>query len=780
MLYTQVEKRSWIAPMLLGLSAVVLCATSAALKLPLGGVAAQVLLFLSPLAFGIRGALLVLAIGVLPWSVNTGDTETGVRLAIIISSIALVQQIVPIVPGYVTTLLVWLACVSPALSMLKEFAATQPLPTSDPVIVTLLQDVLVTSLAGCLLFNEALWWRLTGRVRYLNANQLIPHLMAATSLTALFVVALALRQAGLLNAAVQTQVGMTLGTLIVAAFVLIPTLFGIHIVRSIAASHTTAFASSTHTPIDAPAREGQIRKSAPEDAWKIVGGKNTSGPPAPEEKASLELGVCALDGNGSVLFMNDNFQRLVGIPERVPLGSSFESCCTTSSLGQYIWQLVSTTAPSVEHSENLRVAGRHDNVKFLQIQLCPHQLAENTEEGAKSERPPRVIKVADITAKRTIDERLLRIQRHKALSACARSAAPQLSKLFTAMLGRASFATRPGASQAEALRHIQALCAKGGALVQQLSELSLPPENAERHTLNVATALEERLPLLRGLVPPGINVHCAASADALPVKLDPAMLTQVLSLVILNASEAYPDGNGKVSLAFGEEEIDDVVSKLHAGSRPGRFARISISDYGRGMPAEVLARAANPLLTVRGEFGHIGLDLPSVLAVMSDHDGFMTVESRPERGTTVSLYFPLSTQPIVAEDPHQLSLNNEPPPANTRVMIVEDSPELREMLSEMIKCLGYNPIACDNKESAMELLEAGNVDILVVEESLPGLAAHDLVSQAHAPGSHVKTVLLASGQNSPCEDSDTVLLKPFDISQLAKALDDSEQKTLAQ
>jgi CheY-like chemotaxis protein len=296
----------------------------------------------------------------------------------------------------------------------------------------------------------------------------------------------------------------------------------------------------------------------------------------------------------------------------------------------------------------------------------------------------------------------------------------------------------------------------------------------------VATALEERLPLLRGLVPPGINVHCAASADALPVKLDPAMLTQVLSLVILNASEAYPDGNGKVSLAFGEEEIDDVVSKLHAGSRPGRFARISISDYGRGMPAEVLARAANPLLTVRGEFGHIGLDLPSVLAVMSDHDGFMTVESRPERGTTVSLYFPLSTQPIVAEDPHQLSLNNEPPPANTRVMIVEDSPELREMLSEMIKCLGYNPIACDNKESAMELLEAGNVDILVVEESLPGLAAHDLVSQAHAPGSHVKTVLLASGQNSPCEDSDTVLLKPFDISQLAKALDDSEQKTLAQ
>ena len=763
--------------MLLGLSALVVCATSAALTLPLGGVVAQILLFLAPLAFGIRGALLVLAIGVLPWSINTGDTETGVRLAIIISSIALVQQVAPIVPAYVTTLLVWLACVSPTLSILKSYEAAQPVTTGDPVILTLLQDILVTSLAGCLLFNEAVWWRLTGRVRYLNANQLIPHLMAATSLTAVFIVALALRQAGLLNAAVQTQVGMTLGTVIVAAFVLIPTLVGTHIVRSLAASHTAAFVASAHTSIDASVREGPSRKAVQDDAWKIVGGKLTSKAPAPEEKASLELGVCALDGNGAVLFMNDNFQRLVGLPEKAPVGDSFESLCEKSSLGQYIWQLVSTTDPALEHCEDLRVAGRPDNVKFIQIQLCPHQLAEKTGASAESERPPRVIKVADITGKRTIDERLLRIQRHKALSACARAAAPQLSELFTAMLGRASFATQPGQPQAEALRHIQTLCAKGGALVQQLSELSISPENAERHTLNVVAALEARLPLLRGLVPPGIDVQCASSHEHLPVKLDPAMLTQVLALVILNASEAYPDGSGRISLTFGEEEIDEVVSKLHAGSRPGHFARISISDFGRGMPAEVLARAANPLLTVRGEYGHIGLDLPSVLAVMSDHDGFMTVESRPERGTTVSLYFPLSTQPIVAVRSPQLPLNNETAHANTRVMIVEDSAELREMLGVMVKSLGYEPVTCDSKEFAMGALQAGDVDILVVEESLPGLAAHDLVNLAHSSGSQVKTVLLASGQNAPSDDSDAVLLKPFDISQLAKALDDSEQKT---
>lgn len=777
MLYAKVEKQSWIAPVLLGFSALIVCAVSAALKFPLGGVAAETLLFLAPLAFGIRGVLLVLSVCVLPLAINSGDVATGTRLAILLMSIAITQHVLPIVPGYVTTLLVWLACVSPTLALLQASGAATQGALREPRILSLLQDVLVAALAGCLIFNEGLWWRLTGRVRYLNANQILPHLMAATSLTALFVVALSLREAGLLDLAVQTQVGMTLGTLIVAVFVLIPTLFGIHIMSSLAISHGAAFLSTGHSSTEVPIRNGSSMNALQDDAWEIVDGKQSGAGTAHEERTALELGVCALDGNGVVLFMNDNFQRLVGLPEKAAIGTFFEPLCASASLAQYIWQLVSTTDSALEHNEDLRVSGRKDGVKFIRIQLCSHQLAEPPAGAETSERPPRVVKISDITAKKTIDERLSRIQRHKALSACARSAAPQLSELFTAILGRASHAQQSEQSQLGALRQIQALCAQGGALVQQLSELSIPPENAERQTIDIASAITERMPLLKGLVPPGIDVQCSDASAALLVKLDHALLTQALALLLMNAAEAYQDGKGKVSLSVQEEDIDEVVSKLHPGSRPGRFARISISDYGRGMPPELLARVANPLLTIRGEYGHIGLDLPSVLAVMSEHDGFMTVESRPERGTTVSLYFPLCAQPTASARHRQvgLSLQNGESHASKKVMIVEGGPELRELLSEMVKSLGYVPITCEGRDGAMQLLESEKVDILLVDESLPGLAVHDLVSRAHATASHVKTVLLSSAHNSPSEDSDAVLLKPFDISQLAQALDDSEQ-----
>ncbi len=784
MRYGQVEKQCALAPLLLGLLALAISALSAALRFPLGAFGAELLLFLGPLAFGFRGALSVIATGLVPWVYNTGDIETGTRLSILLMAVAAGQRFLPIVPGYVTTLLAWLACVSPTLSSFQAFHAREQSILAEPVMMALTQDVLVAALAGCLLFNDAFWWKLTGRTRLLQPRGLIPHLMAATSLTAIFVVAVALRHAGLLESAIETQQGMGLGTVIVTGFVLIPTLFGIHIARAMASSQSPLLGAHGQSALEPGAQQQSNRMPHQDDSWEIMSGRTATPQTAartPEERAAIDVGVCALDGDGAILFMNDNFRRLAGVAEGGSVGSQFELTGSTSSLCQYIWQLVSTTDPSQEHQEDLRVSGRADNVKFLQIHLCSHQLSERPEGANASDRPPRVIRISDITAKRTIDEKLSRIQRHKALSACAQAAAPQLSRLFTAILGRASYAKESGKQGAEvaALAQIEKLCAQGAPLVQQLNELGVAPDVAERHVVSLSASVEERLALLQGLVPEATFVLAPTqeAGGLLPVKLDSALLTQALSLVVMNAAEAYPGGKGKIAISLAKEEIDELVSKLHPGSRPGSFARISISDFGRGMPAEVLARAANPLLTVRGEYGHIGLDLPSVLAVMSEHDGFMTVESKQDRGTTVSLYFPLLPQAALAQPSKQEAAvpDAQHNHANTRVMIVEDSPELRDLLSDMVRSLGYQSVACESKDGAMQLLESNTVDILLVEDSLPGLEARELVNHAHASGHAIKTVLLAAAQNAAAEESDAVLVKPFSLQQLSKTLDESER-----
>lgn len=783
MLHTRIEKQSILAPIGLGLSALLISGVSASLNLAGGPFITELLLFLAPLAFGLRGALLVIAIAVVPMALNPVSIPTAARLSIVILSLGVTQSYLRAVPPYTIALLAWLAFVPPLIDALQALNPQAPSLMPESFAMLLVQDVLIASLASSFLFNENVWWTLTNRARYHRANQLIPHLMTTTALASVFATGIFLQHSELLDDAFRSTIGMTLGTAIIAAFVLLPTALGLHISRTLRAQESSPLLGQSRLGPD-QAVHGPGMNGSTDESWDLVSGmgqKARNDAHALRAAAELDVGVCAVDESGEVLFMNPRFASLAAITEESPVGKPFNALSCASELVSYIWQLVSSTDPSREFSEEFRVAGRPDQVKFLEIDLRAHGSVETggVETAQQICATPRVIRLSDITARRTIDARLLRIQRHKTLSACASSAAPRLAEIFTSILGRASCALQSGqpAALASALSAIQNLGSAGGGLVQQLNELSVAPDHATRRIVDANASLFERLKLLEGLVRDGIQVSLQSCSEQLPIRVDTALLTQAVSLVVMNAAEAYPDGAGRVAISVGPEEIDDLLCRLHPGSRPGTFARISITDFGRGMSPEVLAKVANPLLTQRSEFGHIGLDLPSVLAVMSEHDGFMTVESKPERGTTVSLFFPLSRgatlSPLEPGDAvaHRPSQDHQ----NTRVLIVEDRPELRALLQEMVRSLGYRSTACGSRDDALKLMSAAPVDIVLIEDSLPGLAAHQLVSEVHAKDSHAKTVLLAVAANTAAHESDSILVKPFSLQTLAQKLEESEK-----
>lgn len=786
MLHAHVEKQAVVGPIILGLVALGLSASASAIGVSAASWSSELVILLAPLAFGLRGGALVIGVAVLPMFLNPASYPTAIRLSILVTALGLSQTLFRAVPAYTTALLVWLACVPPALEGIAIIEASVPAVSPESLVMLLAQDVLLAAVAGSLLFNESLWWLLTKRARYLRGAQLLPHLMTATALSSLFAVGIFLNSMGLLDEAFRTPRGMALGTALIAIFALIPTVVGFHIGRVVRTQERSHLLGTGANSPELSTGGDVSREHRLEDSWDIA---HTSRSARSEQSTSSrptlenDVGVCAVDESGAVLFMNERFKGLASVTTSNPVGMALADLSCSTELIHYIRQTISSTDPSREFVEEIRVSGRSDNVKFLEINLCPHTVTGESHDGTSAQSTPRVIRLSDITARRTIDDGLSRIQRNKTLSACAAGSAPQLSEIFTTILGHASYAlhVQNASALSSALQSIQDLAVRGGALSRHLNELTVAPDQASRGTLDANAAIGERRGLFQGLVGDSIEVVVQGCPEKLPVRVDSALLTQATSLVVMNAAEAYQDGHGRVTISLGIEEIDELLCRLHPGSRPGSYARISISDHGRGMPAEVLARVANPLLTVRGEYGHVGLDLPSVLAVMSEHDGFMTVESKPERGTTVSLFLPL----VRGVDAHDTSetlveagVTSATSPAthsDTRVLIVEDSPSLRSLLHEMVKSLGYCSTTCGSKEDALKLLQSAPVDILLVEESLPGLAAHELVSEAHAHDSHVKTVFLSSSQNKQCEESDAVLLKPFDLGALAQKLAESEK-----
>ena len=789
-----IENQSLLAPIAIGLAALVIFAIVETFHFTAGTAVAELLLFMVPLAFGIRGACIVIAIAVLPWSLYTSDPQMAYRLTIIIVALGCAQRYLPMVPGYATALLTWMAVVQPTLGALTAAGATFATMSAATTLLTLVQDLFVVTLAGAFLFNDSLWWFITRRARYQHEMQLIPHLMTATSLTALFATLLSLSQLGVLQETVAVDANLMIGIGVVTCFVMIPSLFGLHISHSVTHGRGSLLSNSRNTAESgglATLQSGRIG----EEEWDFAYGINTNGSkPSTEEplEDTYEAGVCALDGDGAVLFINDRFRALVCLSSENVVGACFNELAANTELVQYIWQLIGITDPSLEFVKELHLSDRKDGVKFIEINLRSHDSSQSTQENEQEDGQknnlkigsPRVIRITDITARRTIDHRLLKIQRLKAFNACATGAAPKLTEIFTTILGRASHALHVGhpAALSSALQRISEIAARGGLFAQQLNELTVAPEASTRRGVELGNALSERLPLLRELVCDGIDVTLQLSDGDLPVKIDTALLTQALSLIVMNSSEAYPSGIGQVSINTAYEEIDAAVCHLHPGSKPGNFARIKISDRGCGMSAEVLARVANPLLTTRGEFGHVGLDLPSVLAIMNEHDGFMTVESKPERGTTISLYFPIfipveqratTYKSQSLNGAGKIAVNNQ----DKRVLIVEDSNDLRSLLQDMVKSLGYRSTACSNKDEALKLLQAGHVDILLIEDSLPGLSVQALIGELPANNGGIRTVLLSDSENITTPNSDAVIIKPFDIGTLSDTLKEGGQRS---
>lgn len=115
-------------------------------------------------------------------------------------------------------------------------------------------------------------------------------------------------------------------------------------------------------------------------------------------------------------------------------------------------------------------------------------------------------------------------------------------------------------------------------------------------------------------------------------------LEQAVANLVINARDAV-GRQGRIELQVDERLLDDVAARSVSGGRPGRFARLRVSDDGPGIPLELQRRVFDPLFTTK-PMG-TGLGLAVVSRVVEQHRGFVSVQSEPGRGATFELYLPV-------------------------------------------------------------------------------------------------------------------------------------------
>jgi signal transduction histidine kinase len=243
---------------------------------------------------------------------------------------------------------------------------------------------------------------------------------------------------------------------------------------------------------------------------------------------------------------------------------------------------------------------------------------------------------AELTLRAHDEELRLRGQQLQALGQLAGSLAHDLNNLLVVVLGSGS-AMRQRAPGPDADDLLQA-AERGAVLCRQILDFGRRVP-ATSGLVDLRLLADRLAPMLRRLIRPRVELLVEGEPGRALVRADPVPLEVALLNLATNGRDAMPDG-GTLEVRAGILEVAAGDPWFRQGVHAGRWALLSVRDFGRGMDAETLRRVGEPFFTTKAPGKGTGLGLASVRATARAAGGRLVVASTPGQGTTVSLVLP--------------------------------------------------------------------------------------------------------------------------------------------
>jgi len=345
--------------------------------------------------------------------------------------------------------------------------------------------------------------------------------------------------------------------------------------------------------------------------------------------------------------------------------------------------------------------------------------------------------VTDITerkqaeAKRGLLESQLReSQKMEAIGTLAGGIAHDFNNILAAILGNAALARQevaPGSAAQTSLEQIERAGVRGRSLVQKILAFS----RMQPHMLvsqPMRPLVEQSVALLRATLPASVELSLKLSDEPLLVGADATQVQQVLTNLCTNAWHALEGSAGRITIGLDATDLRADPARGLGEVEPGRYAHLWVSDTGCGMSEVTRTRLFEPFFTTKPVGQGTGLGLSVVHGIVSAHQGAITVDSTPGRGSIFHLYFPLVLAPAnVAEAPKAALRTAQG--AGQHVLYVDDDPAMLLLVESLLQRAGYRVTAIERPREAIERIRAQPeaFDLVVTDYNMPELTGMDLV-----------------------------------------------------
>ncbi len=456
---------------------------------------------------------------------------------------------------------------------------------------------------------------------------------------------------------------------------------------------------------------------------------------------SIGDGVISIDAEGRITLTNQAAERLLNKSASELLGNMLSDVLPLISedgttIKEVCDRILESHATMDFSTPFLFKADQQ--TRFLRISSSPIKLTESEIIGY-------VLVLRDITERRRFEEEILKTQKLESLSVLAGGIAHDFNNILTAILGNISLAKLLAEDRKDIQERLvvaEKATIRAQDLTQQLLTFAKGGTPVKKST-SIADIIKDSSEF--GLRGSNVKVEFEFAPDLPLVNVDSGQISQVIQNLVINADQAMPDG-GTITIRV---EPTMILPETPVPLKPGEYIKIEVEDEGIGIPEEYINRIFDPFFTTKQKGS--GLGLASAYSIIKKHDGHIEVRSEIGKGTCFTIYLPVATNGKPEEHTRSQHLFH----GTGRILIMDDEPDVRELLGQILNHLGYETDFANDGQEAIEKYQQAMAnghpfDVVIMDLTIPGgMGGADAIKALRKIDPQVCAVVSSGYSNDP-------------------------------
>jgi CheY-like chemotaxis protein len=279
--------------------------------------------------------------------------------------------------------------------------------------------------------------------------------------------------------------------------------------------------------------------------------------------------------------------------------------------------------------------------------------------------------------------------------------------------------------------------------------------------------IKETHKLLRGTLPSTIRMELDIRTKRDTVAADPSQIQQVLMNLATNAAHAMRETGGELTIALAHTAFEQGSPMPDGEMSPGTYVKLTVRDTGKGMTDETRRRIFEPFFTTKPTGQGTGMGLAVVYGIVKSHEGVITVQSEPGKGSEFTIFLPHAREPAEEETKEA----GATPGGRERILLVDDEPLILDMTVRVLEDLGYEVVAAQNGVEALQLFrdDPHRFNLVITDQIMPDVTGITLANRMLEIRGDLPIILFTGySEVTPAEKTKAAGIREFVMKPLLK------------